>query len=326
MRKKVVLALGALIVIFSYLTIVSATKAFRSTSEMPANHDSAPESIRIVLITQELDTPFWNKVGQGATKQAQKEGVQLEVWGSYGNNEDDFLKKMEVAIHSKVDGIIVQGLDNEEFKELTKVKAAFYGIPVITVANDVPVEESLRKTYVGSDQFWAGKVVARQLIKKMGTAGEVVILGDIEQAFYQKQRLAGIQAILSGYPDIQMTVKGTAATKEQVMATSQQVMNEVPRASAFIVINANYAGPLIQEIGRRTKVEPYHIYTFDDGVESTVLLRQGKLDGILEQQPEEMGSESVKWLMEWISGKTVPLDSNGYLTKTRMVEAKGKGL
>ncbi|WP_391117687.1 substrate-binding domain-containing protein [Psychrobacillus sp. L3] len=326
MRKKVVITLSALIVIFSYLTIVSATKAFRSTSEMPVIHDSTPESIRIVLITQELDTPFWNKVGQGATKQAQKEGVQLEVWGSYGNNEDDFLKKMEVAIHSKVDGIIVQGLDNEEFKELTKVKAAFYGIPVITVANDVPVEESLRKTYVGSDQFWAGKVVARQLIKKMGTAGEVVILGDREQAYYQKERLAGIQDFFSGYPDIQMIIKGTAATKEQVMATSQQVMNEVPRASAFIVINANYAGPLIQEIGRRTKVEPYHIYTFDDGVESTVLLRQGKLDGILEQQPEEMGSESVKWLMEWISGKTVPLDSNGYLTETRMVEAKGEGL
>jgi ribose transport system substrate-binding protein len=326
MRKTVVLILGALIVIFSYLTIVSATKAFRSTSEMPANHDSAPQSVRIVLITQELDTPFWNKVGQGATNQAQKEGVQLEVWGSYGNNEDDFLKKIEVAIHSKVDGIIVQGLDNEEFKELTKVKAAFYGIPIITIANDVPVEESLRKTYIGSDQFWAGKMVARQLVKKMGTVGEVVILGDLEQAYYQKQRLAGIQDILSGYPDIQMIVKGTAATKEQVMATTQQLMNEVPRASAFIVINANYTGPMIQEIGRRTQVEPYHIYTFDDGVESNTLLQKGKLDGILEQQPVEMGSESVKWLMEWISGKTVPLDSNGYLTKIRMVEAKGKGL
>ena len=71
-------------------------------------------------------------------------------------------------------------------------------------------------------------------------------------------------------------------------------------------------------------MEPYHIYTFDDGVESTTLLEQGKLDGILEQKPEQMGSESVKWLMEWISGKTVPLDSNGYLTETRMVEAKGE--
>lgn len=324
MRKKVVLILVALIVVFTYMTVMSAVKAFRSTSDMPANLSSAPASIRLVLITQELDTPFWNQVGQGAMQQAQKENAQLEVWGSYGNNKDAFLKKMEVAIHSKVDGIIVQGLDNEEFKELTKIKAAFYGIPVITVANDVPVEESLRKTYVGSDQYLAGEIVASRLIEEMGTSGEVVILGDQQQAYYQKERLAGIQDILGKYPNISMIVKETADTKEQVIATTQRVMNEVPSATAFITINANYTGPMIQEIERRTQVIPYYIYTFDDGVESTSLLAQGKLDGVLGQEPEKMGRESVKRMMEWISGKTVPLDSNGYLTEARMIEAKGE--
>ena len=57
------------------------------------------------------------------------------------------------------------------------------------------------------------------------------------------------------------------------MATTQQLMNEVPRVTAFIAINANYTGPMIQEIGRRTQVEPYYIYTFDDGVESNCPLR-----------------------------------------------------
>lgn len=90
MRKTIVLLLGTLIIIFSYLTIVSATKAFRSSSELPASLSEMEDSIRLVLITQELDTPFWNKVGQGAKQQAKLENVDLEVWGSYGNNEDDF--------------------------------------------------------------------------------------------------------------------------------------------------------------------------------------------------------------------------------------------
>ncbi|MEK4085566.1 substrate-binding domain-containing protein [Psychrobacillus sp. FSL K6-1415] len=324
MRKKIVLLLGTLIIVFSYLTIVSATKAFRSTSELPATLSEMEDTIRLVLITQELDTPFWNKVGQGAKQQAKEENVELEVWGSYGNDQEEFLKKMEIAIHSKVDGIIVQGLDTEEFKELSKIKAAFYGIPVITVANDVPVEESLRKTYVGSDQFWAGKMIAHQLIKEMGTSGEVIILGDEVQAYYQKERLAGIQDVLEGYPDINIIIRGTKDTNEQVISTTQQLMNEVPRATAFIAVNAKYVGPMIQEIGRRTQVEPYHIYTFDDGVESTALLEQGKLDGILEQKPVEMGQESVKWLMEWITGKTVPLNSDGYLTETNMLVSDGE--
>ena len=57
----------------------------------------------------------------------------------------------------------------------------------LPVANDVPVEESLRKTYVGSDQFGAGQMVARQLIKEMGTTGEVIILGDQETSILSKR-------------------------------------------------------------------------------------------------------------------------------------------
>lgn len=305
------------------MTFSSATKAFLTSSKIPETIPSNEGTIRLVLITQELDTPFWNKVGQGAVEKAEEEKVQLEVWGSYGNNQEDFLKRIEVALHSKVSGIIVQGLDNEEFKELTKVKAAFYGIPVITVANDVPVAESLRKTYVGSDQLEAGKMVAQRLVSEMGTAGEIIILRDEIQAHYQEERLKGIQLVLEHYKGIRVIERGTEDTKEQVMATTQQLMNETPQAQAFIAINANFAGPMIQEIGRRTQVEPYHIYTFDDGIESKALLEQGLLDGVLEQQPERMGRESVKQLMKWLTGEVVPLDSNGYLTEIRMSQSDG---
>ncbi len=130
---------------------------------------------RLVLITQELDTLFWDKAGIAAKEQARKDGASLEVWGSYGKNQEDFLKKLEIAIQSKVDGIIVQGLDTPEFKDLVKVKAAFYGIPIITVANDVPKAESLRKTYVGSDQYLAGQLIAEQLIDDMGHEGKVIL-------------------------------------------------------------------------------------------------------------------------------------------------------
>jgi ribose transport system substrate-binding protein len=61
-------------------------------------------------------------------------------------------------------------------------------------------------------------------------------------------------------------------------------------------------------------------------VESNSLLEQGKIDGILKQKPEEMGRKSVKLLMEWISGETLPLDSNGYFTETRMVIADGEAI
>jgi ribose transport system substrate-binding protein len=58
-------------------------------------------------------------------------------------------------------------------------------------------------------------------------------------------------------------------------------MNKEPDIDAFIAINANVAGAMIGEISKRSQVEPYHIYSFDDGPESLSLLIQTKLDGVI---------------------------------------------
>jgi ribose transport system substrate-binding protein len=305
-----------------YFTFSSAGKVFRSDWKLPETTETSQDPYRLVLITQELDTPFWHKVGTGARIQAKDEGASLEVWGSYGKNHDDFLKKVDLAIHSKVDGIIVQGLDNEEFKNMTKVKAAFYGIPVITVANDVPMTESLRRTYVGSDQYLAGRMIASQLVSEMGSEGKIILLSDSQHAYYQQQRLNGIQDVLDNYPDIKTVHAETTEAREQVIATTREMLNQMPDADGFIAVNANIAGSMIQEISRRSQVEPFHIYTFDDAPDSLSLLMQGKLDGVIEQSPEKMGSVSVSLIMKWLRNETVPLDKDGYLTDIRMLKAK----
>ena len=323
LRKIGIIILCIVLTILSYFTFVSAEKVFNSDFQPPQTSAPNEEQYRLVLITQELETPFWDKVGAGAIEQAQQQGASLEVWGSYGNNQDDFLKKIELAIHSKMDGIIVQGLDTEEFSSLTKFKAASSGIPIITVANDVPIEESLRKTYVGSDQNLAGKMIAKQLISDMGSSGKVIILGESEQEYHQQQRLQGIQDVLKDYPKVETLYAETPDTKEQVIATTQDLLNQLPDVNAFIAVNANNAGAMIQEIGRRSQVEPYHIYTFDDGPESFSLLTQGKIDGMLEQSPEKMGELSVNLIMKWLTDEAVPLNMDGYLTDIRIVKATG---
>ncbi|HYK73927.1 MAG TPA: substrate-binding domain-containing protein [Pseudoneobacillus sp.] len=320
MRKIGIIILISIFIILSHFTLVSAKKVFRSDWQLPEINQEQSQ-YRLVLITKDMRTPFWDKVAKGALKQAKENGANLEVWGSYGNNKEDFLKKMEIAIHSKMDGIIIQGLDTEEFKQLTKIKASFYGIPIITVANDVPMSESLRKTYIGSDQYKAGEMIARQLISDMGSAGEVVLMYDRQQEYYQTQRLSGIQDVLKDYPNVQIMYAETSDSREQIIASTQDVLNRMPDVDAFIAVNAEVSGAMIQEISKRYQVEPYYIYSFDDGPESLSLLKQGKLDGMIEQSPEKMGKKSVQLLMEWLNGETVPLHSEGYYTEIRILKA-----
>ncbi|MFC3345302.1 sugar ABC transporter substrate-binding protein [Paenibacillus abyssi] len=321
MRKTAMIVLGLIAVVLCYFTFVSAGEAFRADWPLPRALDEQQARYRLLLITQELETPFWNKVGDGALEQAKKVDANLQVWGSYGRNEDDFLKKIEIAITSKVDGIIVQGLDTAEFKELTKIQAGLYGIPVITVANDVPMQESLRRTYVGSDHYSAGRMIGRELAADMGPAGTVVLIGDSRQQYYQKQRLDGIQNVLKNYPDIVTVYAETADARESVIAAAGDVMNRFPDTDAFIAVNANIVEALVQAIGKRFQIKPYHIYSFDDSPESLSLLKEGKLDGMIEQSPEVMGRLSVDLMVKWLNGETIPLDMNGYYTDIHMLKA-----
>jgi ribose transport system substrate-binding protein len=321
LRKTGIIVLIFVFLLLSYFTIDSAIKVFRSDWQLPKINQQE-EVYRLVLITQDVETPFWDKVSSGALKEAEEKGASLEVWGSYGNNTEDFLKKMEIAIHSKVDGIIIQGLDTEEFKQLTKIKASFYGIPIITVANDVPMSESLRRTYIGSDQYKAGELIAKQLVLDMGTIGEVVLMYDRQQEFYQTQRLNGIKDVLKDYPEVQIMYSETSDSREQTIASTQDVLNRMPEVDAFIAVSADVVGAMIQEISRRYQVEPYYIYSFDDGPDSLPLLEQGKLDGIIKQSPKEMGEKSVQLLLEWLNGETVPLKSEGYFTEIDILKEK----
>ena len=322
LRKLAIVLLSLVCVTLFYFTIHSGSRVLKSDWELPQTAEKVDTKQRLVLITQELETPFWDKVAIGAMEEAKKESASLEVWGSYGYNQDDFLKKIEIAIYSQVDGIILQGLDTDEFKALTKIKAASYGIPIITVANDVPMGESLRKSHVGSDQYIAGKMIGEQLLADMGTEGEVAVMVDIQHQYFQEQRLEGIRQVLEEYPNIKIHYMEIHDSREQVIATTKDVLNRNPNLDAFIVINAEVLAAMIQEIERRSQIEPYFIYSFDDDYEAISLLNQGKIDGIIEQSPEEMGKMSVKLILQWLNNEEFPLDLDGYQTDIRIVKVK----
>jgi len=150
----------------------------------------------------------------------------------------------------------------------------------------------------------------------------VILLGGSRQQHYQKQRLDGIQDALREYPNIETVYTETSDTRERVIAATRDVLNRHPDADAFIALNANIASAMIQEIGKRSQIEPYHIYSFDDSPESLTLLEEGTLDGMIEQSPEAMGRTSVSLMVQWLNGEAVPLKTEGYFTDIRMLKAK----
>lgn len=301
------------------MTLQALGRVFSLDVTAPAASWKELNGTRLVLISRERDTPFWSRLEEGAFAAARRHGVGLEAWGSFGLNEADFLRNLELAIASRVDGIIAQGLDTDEFKKLTSIRAAEYGIPVITVASDVPVTESMRRTYVGSDHREAGRLVAERLVADMGEAGTVVLLTSTRQEHYERERLAGILDVTGRFPGIAVEVAESESARDEVARTVRDRLNARPDAKAFISVAHHHAGVIAREIGRRYRTSDFYLYAFDENPETVQLLRDGVLRGIVAEDPHRMGEWSVSLMVRWLEGADLPLDMDGYFTDIRLV-------
>ncbi|WP_342527089.1 substrate-binding domain-containing protein [Chryseomicrobium sp. FSL W7-1435] len=321
MRKKVTIILSCLIAFFATFTAISVWRVIEAAPNFPEPVTETIDQLRIVLITENQSTDFWKQVERGAIEAAEEQDVLVEAWAGFGTEDQDFNRNLETAIYSKVDGILVQGQDTDAFKELTKIKAAFYGVPIITIGEDVPAEDSLRKTYVGSNQQQAGRLLAERVAEKMNFTGEVIVVGDEQPSYMQKQRLQGVEEAFQQYSEVSFTYQGMGDTKEEIMTATTERMNLSPDATAWIVLDSDITYFLTQEISRRTQVDPYLLYSFDEAPEAQALLQAGIVDGLIRQRPKEMGEVGLRLLVEWIRGETVPLDSTGYETPILIEEA-----
>lgn len=321
MRRTIVFLLSAACVVISVLIIDAVSRVFSMNSASPAEALDSFDKYRLVLISQEMDSPFWIELEEGANAAAVRHDISLEAWKTFGLSEPYFLKNFEIAIASKVDGIIVQGLDTDAFNNLT-ARATTSGIPVITVASDVPAGENLRKTYVGTNHYEAGRLVAEQMLADMGGQGTAVMLVGDRQQHYQRERLRGIMDVIGDHPVFTAEIAVTGNTNDEVTRVTRQVLNDKPDARGFVSVAYNNAGVIAREISRRYRHEEFFIYSFDETPDTMNLLQSGVIDALIAQDPRSMGELSVELMVRWLEGQDLPLRLEGYYTDIHMLRAE----
>jgi ribose transport system substrate-binding protein len=322
MRKLLVFLLLVGCMVSLCFTVYYSVKVFRSEVAIPASQEIGKIPYRLVVISQEMDSPFWNQVERGALSAGKELNVSVEFWGTYRSNMEDFMKHIEIAIASKVDGIIVQGLNTEEFSTVTKLKAAKYGIPIITIANDVSMNETLRKTYVGSDHLLGGGMIASQLVRDMQGSGKVAVMVSDREEEYQRLRLAGIIDTFAKNPNIEYQIVTSGNTSEQITSATKQLLNKQPDTDAFIGVTSDSANAIVQEVEKRSSLDNFHIYSFDENPETLNYMRKGYIKATIMQSPEAMGIESVKLMVKWLKGEVLPLNNVGYYTDVKVLRAE----
>ena len=159
-----------------------------SVSCQKSYHDKTE---RYVLVTANVNLPYWQEARAGFEDAAQVLGVEAEFTGPATYSPDDELKAFQQAAASGATGILVSparaGLFQASIDEAVRA-----GVPVICMDSDSP--QSRRILFIGTNNYEAGLESGKLLAQKMRESGLVVVV-TIPGQFNLDERLRGVHAV-----------------------------------------------------------------------------------------------------------------------------------
>lgn len=143
----------------------------RQSDELLGSSGDRTYDAYYVLITQEADTDFWKSILQGAKERALEDNIYLQIQQEELSESLTKQEQIEMAIHSGVDGILLDGDESSSLMNLVD-QASLAGIPVVTIYHDCA--SSSRISFVSISGTNMGRDYGEQICSLIESRGEDV--------------------------------------------------------------------------------------------------------------------------------------------------------
>jgi ribose transport system substrate-binding protein len=268
--------------------------------------NSAP---KIAVIPKGTTHEFWKAVHAGAVKASREQKVEI-VWK--GPLKEDDLKAQIDVVQSftaqRVAGIVLAPLSDRALQSPVK-DAVSSKIPVVVFDSDL--QGDAHASFVATDNIAAGRLGGEHLAKILGGKGNVVLLRYQEGSASTANREQGFLEAMRAHPDINLTSSNQygGATTESAFATSESLL-AAQRASAgavqgvFAPNESTTFGMLLalRKAGLAGKIK---FVGFDASEKLVQGLRDGHIDGLVVQDPFNMGYLAVRMMAQHLRGEAI---------------------
>ncbi len=274
-----------------------------------ANPADKSKQLRFAVIPKGTTHEFWKSVHAGAENAAKELGNVEILWKGplLENDRDGQISVMQDFVTKKVDGICLAPLDKQALVDSVKYAHAS-GIPVL-IFDSALDDESVIVSYVATDNHKGGQLAAERLGDTLGGKGNVILLRYNPGSESTEQREQGfLETLKSDFPDIKLLTSDEYAgtTPELSLDKATQVLTKYKADvhGIFAVCEPNAAGVLkaLEETGLAGNVK---FIAFDPNKELIQGMADGKVHGIVLQDPVTMGYESVMRLAAHLKKESV---------------------
>lgn len=304
MKKGYLISIGVLfiIIVLSYSFTIFYYKYERDSLFYGNELQKIEESqYHFVCIAQNTDDPFWQSVEKGTFDAARDYKIALEFNGPRYTNIDEELQCLEIAIASKVDGIVTHVLDEKRFLPVIN-KAIEQEIPVITIDSDA--NKSKRISFIGTNNFQFGEVGGKLISEATNGKAKVAIIlnsyGDGIDNISGNLKVTGFtDFIRKNQYDIEIkTIKSSNMGLLSASEVTSEIINQFPDVNAIFCTSPNDTLGVAQVIVDLNKVGDIKIVGCGSISEILRYVEIGVIHGTVVSNPYNMGYQSIRILTE----------------------------
>ncbi len=265
--------------------------------------------ITIAVIPKGTTHEFWKSVHAGAVKAAKELDVDI-VWKG-PLKEDDLKAQVDVVntfVAQGVSGIVLAPLNDTALR--APVKAAKDAkIPTVIFDSDLQGDDHV--AFVATDNLAAGKIAGEHMAKLLGGKGSVVVLRYQEGSASTQNREKGFLDAVRTKPDLKVLSENQygGATTETAMKAGESLLLAQNAAAGNVggvfTPNESTTFGMLRALSNTHLAKKLKFVGFDASDKLVSALKDGDIDGLVVQNPFNMGYLAVKTMVDVLRGKPV---------------------
>lgn len=270
--------------------------------------DAVPAARRsVALITKSTDSEFFLSVFAGARAAATEYNLDLTISGP--ETEEDYETQNHMiaqAVEDEAEVIVFSAIDYERNAAAIDA-AAQSGVRIVSI--DSGVGSSHVSTYIGTDNYSAGRMAAQAALEGVEGPLHVGIINYNEGTANGQERVQGATDALneSGRAHVAAVVT-TLVDADCARTDTAGLLKQHPEINVLMAFNEPTSVGAAQAVQSLARGESLFLVGFDSNVVTIDGLQDGYVDALIVQNPYAMGYLGVESAYKLLAGQSSGLE------------------
>lgn len=279
---------------------------------------AATEQHTVALVAKSTQTEFWLSVFAGAEAAATEYNLKLTITGPETEEDYEAQNRMVAdAVAAGAEALVFSAIDYENNASAID-DAARAGVKIVAI--DSSVASEMVSTYIGTDNYAAGRMAAQAALERVeGELTVGIVNYDISSANGQEREHGAVDLLQeSGRAEV-VAVINTLAEAGQAKEDTEAMLDEHPEINVLLAFNEPTSVGAAEAVSALGLSESVFLVGFDSNVVTVDGLQEGSVDALVVQNPYAMGYLGVESAYKLLAGQGDSLDKT-VDTSTQVVD------